>query len=95
VEKDSAPSRDNLVTMSQSSLEKPKWIRKFRWGWFAIAAIGILQTPMAVINAVHLVGSNHRLAPIIPIAFVIRFGMIWLFLKLWWDTRPIKETLKS
>ena len=78
--------------MNQSNLDMPKWARKFRWGWFAIAVIGILQTPTAVISAIHLVSSDHRLTPIIPIAFAIRFGMIWLFLKLWWDTRPIKET---
>jgi hypothetical protein len=66
-----------------------------RWLWFGIAVLTILQTPDAVMSAIHLVKSDHRLGWIVPVAFAIRFGTIWLFLKLWWRSRPSKETSVS
>jgi hypothetical protein len=67
-----------------------KWSR-MRWLWFAIAPFEILQTPTAIINALHLANSSHRLAPVMVLAFAIRVGMIWLFLKLWWQFRPTNQ----
>ena len=67
--------------------KKPKW-RRMRWLWFAIAVVGILQTPNAISDAVRLVKSDHSMVLIAVLAFAIRFGMIWLFLKLWWQFRP-------
>ena len=70
--------------------KKPKW-RRMRWLWFAIAVLGILQTPNAIINAIHLVNSDRRMALVALLGFAIRFGMIWLFLKLWWQFRPANQ----
>jgi len=70
-----------------ANVTRPKWYR-MRWLWFAFATLGILQTPIAFSNAIHLVNSEHRLAPVMVLAFAIRFGMIGLFLKLWWQFRP-------
>ena len=70
--------------------KKPKW-RRVRWLWFAIAVVGILQTPNAIINAIHLVKPNHWMAFLAVLGFAIRFGMIWLFLKLWWQFRPASQ----
>jgi hypothetical protein len=66
-------------------------MKKFRWGWFAVACFAILTTPGAVIDAIQLFRSDHRLGFILPVAFVIRVGMIWWFLKLWWDTRASEK----
>ena len=65
-------------------------LRRFRWGWLIIAVIEILETPSAVISAVRMVHSDHRLWFVPFISFPIHFGMIWFFLKLWWDYRPEK-----
>ena len=70
--------------------KKTKW-RRMRWCWFAIAIVGISQTPSAIITAIHLVKSDHRMALIVVLGFAIRFGMIWLFLKLWWQFRPANQ----
>jgi hypothetical protein len=70
--------------------KKPKW-RRMRWSWFAIAVVGILQTPNAIINAIQLVKSDHWMALVAVLGFAIRFGMIWLFLKLWWQFRPASQ----
>lgn len=81
------------TSLSGDALErakKPKW-RRMRWLWFAIAVVGILQTPNAIINAIQLVRSNHWMALIAVLGFAIRFGMIWLFLKLWWQFRPANQ----
>jgi MFS superfamily sulfate permease-like transporter len=73
-----------------ANVERPKW-KRMRWLWFAFAALGILQTPTALSNAIHVANSEHRLAPVMVLAFVIRFGMIGLFLKLWWQFRPANQ----
>jgi hypothetical protein len=67
--------------------KRSKWSR-MRWGWFAIAALGILQTPTAIIHAIQFANSYHRLAPVMVLAFAIRIAMIWFFLRLWWQFRP-------
>jgi len=69
---------------------KPKW-RRMRWLWFAIAVVAILQTPHAIIDAFRLVKSGPWMALVAVLAFAIRFGMIWLFLKLWWQFRPANQ----
>jgi hypothetical protein len=66
-------------------------VKKFRWGWFLIAVFSILTTPNAIITAIQLGKSDHRLIPILPIAFAIRFAMTWWFLKLWWTHRPSNQ----
>jgi len=38
---------------------------------------------------------NHRLEWIIPVAFAMRFGQIWLFAWLWWKSRPANKEAKS
>jgi hypothetical protein len=81
--------------MEKLNPKLPNWVRKPGWLWFAIAVIGILQTPDAVISAVHSASSDHRLAPILVLAFAIRVVMIWLFLKFWWDSRSAKEAPNS
>lgn len=81
----SSGSNDSVIATEKA--QTSKWTR-MRWLWFAIAACGIVQTPFAVANAIHLATSYHRLAPIMVFAFAIRIGMIWLFLKLWWRLRP-------
>ena len=70
--------------------KKPKW-RRVGWLWFAIAVVGILQTPNAIINAIHLVKPHQWMAFLVVLGFAIRFGMIWLFLKLWWQFRPANQ----
>ena len=75
------------VSTKSESAKKPK-LRRTRWLWFAMAVVGVLQTPNAIINAIQLVKSDHRMAVVAVLAFAIRFGMIWLFLKLWWQFRP-------
>ena len=80
-----------MAHMGESKKNLPIWGRKLRWLWFVIAVIGILQTPGAVISAIRLASSDHRLVFIPFIALPIRFGMIFLFLWLWWTYRPQKE----
>lgn len=75
--------------MSEARVRFPEWTRKFRWLWFAIGLIGLLQTPFAVMDAVDLVRSDHRLVFVPFVAFPIRLGMIGLFFWLWWATRRL------
>lgn len=70
--------------------KKPKW-RRVRWLWFAVAVGGILQTPNAIIDAIHLIKSDHWMAFATVVGFAIRFGLICLFLKLWWQFRPANQ----
>jgi len=81
-------STDSLSESEKA--QRPRW-RRMRWLWLAIAFFGILQTPIAIISAIHDANTDHRLAPVMVLAFAIRFGMIWLFLKLWWQSRPIDQ----
>jgi hypothetical protein len=79
--------------MDQSDVQKPKW-RRIRWAWFAFAAYAILGTPTAIIGAIEMGKSHHRLAPVMLIALAIRGLMIWFFLALWWQLRPAKQAAK-
>jgi MFS superfamily sulfate permease-like transporter len=72
------------------NVNRPQWSR-MRWLWFGIAALGVAQTPIAIVNAIHTAQSDHRMAPVMVLAFAIRFGMIWLFLRLWWKFRPVNQ----
>jgi hypothetical protein len=73
----------------QQGDESGRPLRRFRWAWFALALIGVLETPFAIVDAIQFARSNHGLAPIMLIAFPIRFGMIWFFFWLWWQYRPV------
>lgn len=64
-----------------------KW-RRMRWAWFALAVLGVVLTPGAILNAIDLYQTNHKLGFVIPIAFAIRFTQIWFFAWLWWKYRP-------
>jgi hypothetical protein len=77
--------------MGKSDRKLPDWTRKFRWLWFAVAVIGIIQTPGAILSAIRLVHADHRLAFLPFVALPIRIGMICMFLWLWWIARPVKD----
>ncbi len=66
---------------------RPGWMR---WLWFAMATIGSLTTPSAMISAIHEGKADHRMIAIMILAFAIRLGMIGLFYDLWWKSRPLK-----
>ena len=71
---------------------KSEGLRKVRWAAFALAAIGILQTPFVIANAVSGATADHRLiAPFVG-AFAIRVLVISFFLKIWWDTRASADS---
>jgi len=61
--------------MDRLDLKHPNW-QRFRSLWLAIAAVGLLTTPSAVINAVNLYHSEYRLGFLIPVAFSIRLAQI-------------------
>jgi len=75
--------------MVNSDIQKPKWTR-MRWLWSAIAIVGIIGTPNAIIGAFNLGKSNLALSPIAIVALIIRVVMVWFLLKLWWQFRPEK-----
>jgi hypothetical protein len=64
-------------------------LRKYRWLFLALAAIGIVGTPSAIVSAVRTVGDHSTvfLITVFGLAFLIRLFMISFFLKIWWDTR--------
>jgi hypothetical protein len=68
-------------------IEKAK-LARFRWLWFALAILAALGTPGALIDAIHLAQTDHRLVVIVILAKAMRFGWIYLFLWLWWKYRP-------
>ena len=74
--------------MSQTNQPKPSIIARFRWLYFALAMLAILDTPFAVINAFHSSQPDHRLNLILIYAFAMRFVWIGLFFSLWWRHRP-------
>ena len=49
-------------------------LARFRWLWFAAAALMALSTPGAIVSAIHLAQSNHKLILISNIALAIRIG---------------------
>ena len=65
---------------------KYEGLKKLRWLFFALAAIGIAYTPYAILTVFSNATSDHRL--IIPFAgaLVIRLLFIGFFLKIWWET---------
>jgi Na+/H+ antiporter NhaA len=65
-----------------------KWSRS-RWIWLALAAVGVVMTPAAVINVIDLYRADHRLGFVIPLGLSIRFAQIYGFTWLWWKTRPM------
>jgi hypothetical protein len=66
---------------------KSEGLRKVRWIAFGLAALGILQTPVVIANAISTAGTDHRLIAPFVMAVVIRVVLIGFFLKIWWDTR--------
>jgi hypothetical protein len=67
----------------------------FQWGWLLAAIFSILTTPQSIMDAIRLGRSDHRLIPILLIAFLIRFAVTWLFLKLWWTHRASTQPQNS
>jgi hypothetical protein len=65
---------------------KYEGVKKLRWLFFVLAAIGIAETPSAILSAYLNATSDHHL--IIPFigALVIRLLLIGFFLKVWWET---------
>lgn len=76
-----------MVRMDRLEPKRGQW-RRMRWGWLAISILGLLFTPSAIIDAVDTYKTDHSVGWIIPLAFAIRFGQIWLFAWLWWKSRP-------
>jgi uncharacterized membrane protein YdjX (TVP38/TMEM64 family) len=66
---------------------KTAGLRKVRWIAFALAALGILQTPFVVPRALSLAIADHRLIATFVAAFAIRVLFIGFLAKIWWDTR--------
>jgi hypothetical protein len=62
-------------------------LKKFRWGFFALAIIGVLETPVRLASAIPEVIADHRVIFPFVLAFAIRFLLIGWLLKVWWDTR--------
>ena len=85
---ETSPSRE---TSTESERAKKHKFKRTRWLWFAVAVIGILQTPDAIVKAIQLVKSDHWMSSVVVLGFVIRFGVIWLFLKLWWQFRTANQ----
>jgi len=70
--------------------QHPK-LARFRWLWFAVAALMALSTPSAIVSAIHMAQSDHRLILIFILALAMRIGWIWLFLWLWWKYSPTTQ----
>jgi hypothetical protein len=66
---------------------KNEKLKKVRWIAFGLAAFGIVQTPIVIMNAISRAGADHRLIVPFVLAFAIRVLFIGFFLKIWWDTR--------
>jgi len=62
-------------------------LKKYRWLFFALAAIAIMQSPFATLNAISSATIDHRMILPMIIALSIRFTFVGFFLKIWWDTR--------
>ncbi|MGD0544983.1 MAG: hypothetical protein ABSB65_11280 [Candidatus Acidiferrales bacterium] len=66
---------------------KSEGLRKVRWIAFALAALGILETPFVIPNAMSQAMADHRLIVLFVMAFAIRIFIIGLLSKVWWDNR--------
>jgi len=62
-------------------------LKKYRWLFFALAAIAIAQSPFAILTAISSATTDHRMILPMIIALSIRFTFIGFFLTIWWDTR--------
>jgi hypothetical protein len=80
--------------MDKWELKRGHW-RRMRWLWLALSLLGLISTPSAVLDAVENYKTDHRLGWIIPLAFGMRFGQIWLFAWLWWKCRPLPPEYSS
>ena len=67
-------------------------LRKYRWWFFALAIGGIIQSPFVIPPGVAQAVNDHRLILPFGLALVIRFSVIGVLLKVWWDTRPSTAT---
>ena len=63
-------------------------LKKLRWFFFVLAAIGIAYTPSEILRAVSEAKSDHRLIFGYAIGLVIRLLFIFYSFKIWWETRP-------
>jgi hypothetical protein len=68
-------------------------LKKLRWVFFGLAAIGIAQTPAALLAVISEAKEDHRLIPLFLMGGVIRFLFIGFFLKIWWETRASVEPM--
>jgi hypothetical protein len=84
-----------MVVEMDSSEPKPGNWKRMRWVWLALAIWGLLATPGALIDAFNFYRTEHRLGWIIPLAFALRFGQIWLFAWLWWRCPPANADAQS
>jgi len=66
---------------------KTEGLKKVRWVALALAAVGILQTPFVIPDAVSKAIADHRLIALFLMAFAIRVLFIDFLSKIWWDTR--------
>jgi hypothetical protein len=66
---------------------KTEGLRKVRWIAFGLAAVGILQTPFVISNAISHATADHQLIVPFVMAFAIRVLFIGFLLKIWWNTR--------
>jgi hypothetical protein len=62
--------------------------KRVRWLWLGFAILGLLLTPGVIADAIDNYKADHRIGWVIPLAFALRFGQIWLFAWLWWKYRP-------
>jgi hypothetical protein len=66
-----------------------------RWLSLAVAFAGLVQTPFLIPESVAQMRADHRLIAVYPIGFSIRFLLIGLFAKFWWDTRKKSDPTHS
>jgi hypothetical protein len=71
---------------------KNEKLKKVRWIAFGLAAFGIVQSPIVIMNAIPRASADHRLIVPFVLAFAIRVLFIGFFLKIWWDTRADADT---
>lgn len=63
-------------------------MRKFRWLLLVCAIVFVIQTPSALTAALAQARTDHRLIPIMAMAFLFRLGWICALLFGWWKLRP-------
>ena len=85
---DRCVTKDNGVEGTDKT--RLKW-QRIRWLWFALATLGLLGTPSAVLSAVEVCRADHRMIWIFILAFSLRLGLIGLLYQVWWRYRPRTE----